>query len=49
MHIKIGFVHPPNATIKPDFEQTYKSIVKRSRPSLVSAPPVRIRDAHCVM
>jgi phosphatidylserine decarboxylase len=49
MHIKIGFVNPPNATIKPDFEQTYKSIVKRSRPSLVSAPPVRISDARCVM
>jgi hypothetical protein len=49
MHVKMGFVHPPNATIKPDFEETYKSIVKRARPSLVSTLPVRIRGVQSVM
>lgn len=42
MHIKVGFVHPPNLTNRPDFEETYNALIKRSRPSLVSAPPVRI-------
>jgi len=48
MDIKIGFVHPPNATTEPNFEETYKSMVKLSRPSLVSAPPVRILDIQYV-
>jgi hypothetical protein len=42
MHIKLGFVHPPNLTSPPSFEETYKALIKRSRPSLVSAPPVRL-------
>jgi hypothetical protein len=42
MHIKVGFVHPPNSTNPPSFEETYKSLIRRSRPSLVSAPPVRL-------
>ena len=42
MLIKVGFVHPPNLTIQPDFAETYNTLVKRSRPSLVSAPPVCI-------
>ncbi|KAI0245970.1 phosphatidylserine decarboxylase-domain-containing protein [Lactifluus subvellereus] len=41
IHIKLGFVHPPNSTSPPEFEQTYKSLIKRSRPSLVSAPPTQ--------
>jgi hypothetical protein len=43
MHIKVGFVHPPNSTRPPSFEELYKTLVKRFRPSLVSAPPVRLR------
>ncbi|KAI9511934.1 phosphatidylserine decarboxylase-domain-containing protein [Russula earlei] len=41
MHIKIGLVNPPNSSTQPDFEEIYKAFVKRSRPSLVSAPPTR--------
>jgi len=41
MHIKLGFVHPPDATVEPDFEETYRAMVKLSRPSLVSATPTR--------
>lgn len=40
MHIKLGFVHPPDATIPANFKETYNTLVKRSRPSLVSGPPV---------
>jgi phosphatidylserine decarboxylase len=43
MHIKVGFVSPLNSTSQPDFGEIYNSLVKRSRPSLVSAPPVCIR------
>ncbi|KAN0126296.1 Phosphatidylserine decarboxylase domain containing protein [Lactarius tabidus] len=39
MHIKVGFVSPLNSTSLPDFGEIYNSLVKRSRPSLVSAPP----------
>ena len=49
MHIKLGFVHPPDATVEPDFEETYRAMVKLSRPSLVSATPVCIRYIHCAM
>ncbi|KAH9986068.1 phosphatidylserine decarboxylase-domain-containing protein [Russula vinacea] len=38
MHIKVGFVHIPSSTIRPDFAETYNALIKRSRPSLVSAP-----------
>lgn len=43
MHIKLGFVQPPNSTSLPDFGEIYNALIKDSRPSLVSAPPVRIR------
>jgi len=43
MHIKLGFVQPPNSTSLPDFGDIYNALIKQSRPSLVSAPPVRIR------
>jgi phosphatidylserine decarboxylase len=49
MHIKLGFVHPPDATAQPDFGETYRAMVKLSRPSLVSATPVCIRYIHYVM
>jgi phosphatidylserine decarboxylase len=41
MHIKVGFTRPPNSTTQPNFEDIYNSLVKRSRPSLVSAPPTQ--------
>lgn len=44
MHIKVGFVHPPNRTSPLEFEEVYQSLVKHSRPSLVSLLPVRVCD-----
>lgn len=44
MHIKVGFVRPLNSTTISDFSETYNALIKHSRPSLVSAPPVRICD-----
>ncbi|KAH9031591.1 phosphatidylserine decarboxylase-domain-containing protein [Lactarius deliciosus] len=41
MHIKVGFVRPLNSTTLPDFVETYNALIKRSRPSLVSAPPTQ--------
>ncbi|KAI9454377.1 phosphatidylserine decarboxylase-domain-containing protein [Lactarius psammicola] len=41
MHIKVGFVRPLNSTGLPDFVDTYNALIKRSRPSLVSAPPTQ--------
>ncbi|KAF8486476.1 phosphatidylserine decarboxylase-domain-containing protein [Russula ochroleuca] len=41
MHIKVGFVHLPDSPIRPDFAETYNALIKRSRPSLVSAPPTQ--------
>ena len=49
MHIKVGFVHPLNSTTFPDFGETYNALIKHSRPSLVSAPPVCIPDPPNVM
>ncbi|KAF9029454.1 hypothetical protein BDZ89DRAFT_1101522 [Hymenopellis radicata] len=37
--LKLGFVYPPNTTVLSEFEETYGELVKRGRPSLVSAPP----------
>ncbi|KAG2018560.1 phosphatidylserine decarboxylase, variant 4 [Coprinopsis cinerea AmutBmut pab1-1] len=50
VQIKLGFVLPPNVANPPAFEAVYKDLVKRSRPSLVSAPPTEgvgtIRSTH---
>ncbi|KAG0700175.1 phosphatidylserine decarboxylase-domain-containing protein [Suillus ampliporus] len=37
--IKLGFVAPPGAQSAMDFERVFAELVRRSRPSLVSAPP----------
>ncbi|KAI0671294.1 phosphatidylserine decarboxylase-domain-containing protein [Trametes maxima] len=39
IQIKLGFVTPPNTTSLMDFAEIYSELVKRTRPSLVSAPP----------
>ncbi|KAI0067215.1 hypothetical protein BV25DRAFT_1819523 [Artomyces pyxidatus] len=39
MRIKLGFVTPPDVDNLAEFGETYNELVKRSRPSLVSAPP----------
>lgn len=49
MHIKVGFVHPLNSTSLPDFGEIYNALIKHSRPSLVSAPPVRIHSLLSVI
>ncbi|KAF8502350.1 hypothetical protein F5888DRAFT_1871885 [Russula emetica] len=39
-----SWLRPPsqlNLAIQPDFTETYNALIKRSRPSLVSAPPTR--------
>ena len=41
IQVKLGFVQPPNTTSLMDFGEIYSELVKRTRPSLVSAPPVR--------
>ena len=41
VQVKLGFVQPPNTTTLMEFEEIYSELVKRTRPSLVSAPPVR--------
>ena len=38
--VKLGFVRPQNAQLLMDFPDIYAEIVNRSRPSIVSAPPV---------
>jgi hypothetical protein len=40
VEIKLGFVAPPNTLQPCDFAEIFDDLVKRSRPSLVSAPPV---------
>ena len=40
IQLKLGFVHPPSTTALMDFAEVYNDLVKLSRPSLVSAPPV---------
>ncbi|KAI0326469.1 hypothetical protein GY45DRAFT_1328911 [Cubamyces sp. BRFM 1775] len=39
IQVKLGFVTPPNTTPLMDFGEIYSELVKRTRPSLVSAPP----------
>ncbi|KAI0771332.1 phosphatidylserine decarboxylase-domain-containing protein [Trametes elegans] len=39
IQVKLGFVSPPNTTALMDFAEIYSELVKRTRPSLVSAPP----------
>ncbi|KAA1476264.1 hypothetical protein DENSPDRAFT_884196 [Dentipellis sp. KUC8613] len=39
LRLKLGFVNPPNVNNLAEFDETYNELVKRSRPSLVSAPP----------
>ncbi|ETW83451.1 hypothetical protein HETIRDRAFT_474586 [Heterobasidion irregulare TC 32-1] len=39
IRIKVGFVNPPDLFNLADFGETYQELIKRSRPSLVSAPP----------
>jgi phosphatidylserine decarboxylase len=43
IQIKLGFVPTANAQNLMEFDEIYSEFVKRSRPSLVSAPPVRNR------
>jgi phosphatidylserine decarboxylase len=42
IQIKLGFVEAPNTQSTMDFQEIYTELVRRSRPSLVSAPPVRL-------
>ena len=39
--IKLGFVEAPDMQSALDFQEIYTELVRRSRPTLVSAPPVR--------
>lgn len=40
VRIKLGFVRPQNTQLSMEFSDIYSVIVTRSRPSIVSAPPV---------
>jgi phosphatidylserine decarboxylase len=42
VQVKLGFVSTANTRSLMDFDEVFTELVKRSRPSLVSAPPVRI-------
>jgi hypothetical protein len=42
VQIKLGFTPAPNSNNLMDFDEIYAELLKRSRPSLVSAPPVRV-------
>ncbi|KAF8836809.1 hypothetical protein BDN67DRAFT_910414 [Paxillus ammoniavirescens] len=39
VQIKVGFVTPPNTQSLMGFDEVFAELIKRSRPSLVSAPP----------
>ncbi|KAF9220448.1 hypothetical protein BS17DRAFT_797725 [Gyrodon lividus] len=39
VQIKLGFVIPPNPQSSMGFDEVFAELIKRSRPSLVSAPP----------
>ncbi|KAI0364493.1 hypothetical protein BV20DRAFT_974427 [Pilatotrama ljubarskyi] len=39
IQVKLGFVSTPNTTSLMDYSEIYSELVKRTRPSLVSAPP----------
>ncbi|KAI0035374.1 phosphatidylserine decarboxylase-domain-containing protein [Vararia minispora EC-137] len=45
IRVKLGFVNPPGVANLADFGETFEELVRRSRPSLVSAPPKRIRTS----
>ena len=45
VQIKLGFVTPPHSGTLLDFDEIFSELVRRSRPSLVSAPPVRLTPA----
>ncbi|EGN98626.1 hypothetical protein SERLA73DRAFT_54356, partial [Serpula lacrymans var. lacrymans S7.3] len=40
VQIKLGFVPAPNTTNLMEYDEVFAELIKRSRPSLVSAPPV---------
>ena len=40
IQVKLGFIQPPDVAAPRDFRDIYADLVKMSRPSLVSAPPV---------
>lgn len=46
IQVKLGFVQPPNAPTSRSFSDIYADFLKLSRPSLVSAPPVRHPHDH---
>ncbi|KAF8072329.1 phosphatidylserine decarboxylase-domain-containing protein [Lyophyllum atratum] len=39
VHVKMGFVKPSQSQTQLEFDEIFAELVKRSRPSLVSAPP----------
>ncbi|KAK0446101.1 phosphatidylserine decarboxylase-domain-containing protein [Armillaria borealis] len=39
VQVKLGFVSPPKTQILLEFEEIFSELIRRSRPSLVSAPP----------
>ncbi|KIJ60324.1 hypothetical protein HYDPIDRAFT_177428 [Hydnomerulius pinastri MD-312] len=45
VQIKLGFVSPPNTQSLMGFEEVFAELIKRSRPSLVSAPPTKFRKS----
>ena len=42
MQIKLGFVEAPQTNWLMDFNEVYAELVRHSKPSLISAPPVRL-------
>jgi phosphatidylserine decarboxylase len=46
MQVKLGFVDAANPQSLMDFKDVYTELVRRSRPSLVSAPPVSFLFDH---
>lgn len=42
VQIKLGFITPPNTHSLLEFAEIFNELLKRSRPSLVSGPPVSI-------
>ncbi|ESK89527.1 phosphatidylserine decarboxylase [Moniliophthora roreri MCA 2997] len=41
IQVKLGFVHVPGQTAVSSFSEVFQEMLKRSRPSLVSAPPTQ--------
>ncbi|KAF9461635.1 phosphatidylserine decarboxylase-domain-containing protein [Collybia nuda] len=39
VQVKLGFVSPPNTSNVMEFDEIFTELIRRSRPSLVSAPP----------